>query len=127
MGEQQLATRGIVAVSARRGWELVEPSQDEAREAFDARRVVETGLIRNSAGIKADDVGVRIFLLGDFHVCLAECLGNSLLADTLRDFIARTTLTAMLDLSSHERCSLAPTMCKSSRRWKRVTLRWQKS
>ena len=117
----RLATRGIVTVSARRGWYLVEPSQDEAREAFDARRVVETGLIRNSAGIdksaikklknhlarekaaiKADDVGVRIFLLGDFHVCLAECLGNSLLADTLRDFTARTALTAMLYQSSHD-------------------------
>jgi hypothetical protein len=35
-------------------------------------------------------------------VCLAECLGNSLLADTLRDFTARTTLIAMLYQSSHD-------------------------
>ncbi|MEY4882833.1 MAG: hypothetical protein RIS34_687 [Pseudomonadota bacterium] len=117
----RLSTRGIVTVSARRGWYLVEPSQDEAREAFEARRVVETGLIRSGQGIdkngvkklknhlarekaaiKADDVGVRTFLLGDFHVCLAECLGNSLLADTLRDFTARTALTAMLYQSSHD-------------------------
>ena len=41
-------------------------------------------------------------LLGDFHVCLAECLGNQLLADTLRDFTARTTLIAMLYQSSHD-------------------------
>ncbi|MFM9902264.1 MAG: FCD domain-containing protein, partial [Polaromonas sp.] len=34
--------------------------------------------------------------------CLAECLGNSLLADTLRDFTARTTLIAMLYQSSHD-------------------------
>ncbi|MEP6792301.1 MAG: FCD domain-containing protein, partial [Ramlibacter sp.] len=47
------------------------------------------------AAIKGSDVGARSFLLGDFHVCLAECLGNSLLADTLRDFTARTTLIAM--------------------------------
>jgi DNA-binding GntR family transcriptional regulator len=47
-------------------------------------------------------VGVRSYLLGDFHVCLAECLGNSLLADTLRDFTARTTLIAMLYQSSHD-------------------------
>ena len=40
--------------------------------------------------------------LGDFHVCLAECLGNSLLADTLRDFTARTTLIAMPYQSSHD-------------------------
>ena len=45
--------------------------------------------------VKGTDVGARSFLLGDFHVCLAECLGNNLLAETLRDFTARTTLIAM--------------------------------
>lgn len=111
----RLAARGIVTVSARRGWYLIEPSQDEAREAFEARRVIEVGLIRSAgrvdkaalrklkahlqqekAALRQDDVGTRSYLLGDFHVCLAECLGNSLLADTLRDFTARTTLIAML-------------------------------
>jgi|JI10StandDraft_1071094.scaffolds.fasta_scaffold23129_5 DNA-binding GntR family transcriptional regulator len=110
----RLAARGIVTVSARRGWYVVEPTQDEAREAFEARRVIETGLIRSTppmdrsalkklrnhvarekAAIAGDDVGLRSFLLGDFHVCLAECMGNSLLAETLRDFTARTTLIAM--------------------------------
>lgn len=117
----RLAARGIVTVSSRRGWYLIEPSQDEAREAFEARRVIEMGLIRctngvsksaikllkshlskEKAAIKGNDVGLRSFLLGDFHVCLAECLGNTLLADTLRDFTARTTLIAMLYQSSHD-------------------------
>ena len=116
----RLAARGIVTVSSRRGWYVVEPSQDEAREAFEARLVIETGLIRSMrtvdkaalkrlrahlarerAAVNGGDVGTRSFLLGDFHVCLAECLGNSLLADTLRDFTARTTLIAMLYQSSH--------------------------
>ncbi|RZM00152.1 MAG: GntR family transcriptional regulator, partial [Variovorax sp.] len=113
----RLAARGIVTVSARRGWFVIEPSQDEAREAFEARRVIEVGLIRSAgqaggigagalerlrthlrreqAAIEDTDIGTRSFLLGDFHVCLAECLGNTLLADTLRDFTARTTLIAM--------------------------------
>lgn len=110
----RLAARGIVTVSARRGWYVVEHTPDEAREAFDARRVIETGLIRDmapldkgnlkrlrahiareQAALQAQDVGLRSFLLGDFHVCLAECLGNNLLAETLRDFTARTTLIAM--------------------------------
>jgi len=117
----RLAARGIVTVSARRGWYVIEPSQEEAREAFEARRVIESGLIRSmqqvdkaairrlkahlareQASLKGSDVGARSFLLGDFHVCLAECLGNSLLADTLRDFTARTTLIAMLYQSSHD-------------------------
>ena len=121
----RLAARGIVTVSARRGWYVIEPSQDEAREAFEARRVIELGLIRQvaeggkgvskealkqlkshlnreKAAVKGTDVGARSFLLGDFHVCLAECLGNSLLADALRDFTARTTLIATLYQSSHD-------------------------
>ena len=117
----RLAARGIVTVSSRRGWYVIEPSLSEAREAFEARRVIEMGLIRcttevskaaikklkahiktEQAAVKGDDVGLRSYLLGDFHVCLAECLGNSLLADTLRDFTARTTLIAMLYQSSHD-------------------------
>ena len=117
----RLAARGIVTVSARRGWFVIEPSQEEAREAFEARRVIELGLIRSArpidktalrqlkahlqrekAALKDTDIGTRSFLLGDFHVCLAECLGNTLLADTLRDFTARTTLIAMLYQSSHD-------------------------
>lgn len=117
----QLAARGIVTVSSRRGWYVVEPSLAEAREAFEARQVIEMGLIRcttsvskaalkqlkahlakEKAAVRGDDVGLRSFLLGDFHVCLAECLGNSLLADTLRDFTARTTLIAMRYQSSHD-------------------------
>ena len=117
----RLAARGIVTVSSRRGWYVIEPSLSEAREAFEARRVIEMGLIRcttkvsksaiktlknhlktEQAAVKGDDVGLRSYLLGDFHVCLAECLGNSLLADTLRDFTARTTLISMLYQSSHD-------------------------
>jgi len=117
----QLTARGIVQVSSRRGWFVVQPSKTEAREAFEARKVIETGLIRSAGAmdkttlkrlkqhiqqektaLKQDDVGRRSFLLGDFHVCLAECLGNQLLADTLRDFTARTTLIAMLYQSSHD-------------------------
>ena len=118
----RLAARGIVTVSARRGWYLIAPTQDEVREAFEARRVIELGLIRGQtsrladeaiarlnqhleqerAALRGDDVGSRSFLLGDFHVCLAECLGNGLLADTLRDFTARTTLIAMRYQSSHD-------------------------
>ncbi|MBA4342317.1 MAG: GntR family transcriptional regulator [Methylibium sp.] len=120
----RLAARGIVTVSARRGWYLIAPSQDEAREAFEARRVIELGLLRSEApdkplgkpqlarlkkhlqqekaALRGGDVGTRSFLLGDFHVCLAECLGNGLLADTLRDYTARTTLIAMLYQSSHD-------------------------
>src|SRR5450830_613008 len=98
----RLVTRGIVTVSARRGWFVIEPTPNDAREAFEARRVIELGLLRHArpitktaieqlrdhirreqAAIEGDDIGARSYLLGDFHVALCECLGNTLLSDTL--------------------------------------------
>lgn len=116
----RLVTRGIVTVSARRGWYVIEPTQEDARNAFEARRVLELGLLRHArplsedairmlrqhvdreqASLEGDDIATRSFLLGDFHVCLCESFGNTLLADTLRDLTTRTTLTAMQYQSSH--------------------------
>lgn len=124
----RLAARGMVEVHARRGWFVVEPTPEAAHEAFAARRVIETGLLQSLAGqplpagaidrlkdhvareqaaiarSEADgaDTGERSWLLGDFHVCLADCAGNSLLADILKDLTARTTLIATLYQSTHE-------------------------
>jgi DNA-binding GntR family transcriptional regulator len=117
----RLSARGMVEVNARRGWFVVQPSIEEAREAFGARLALETGLLhglsgplppaairqlkdhvaREQAAIRAADAGERSWLLGDFHVCLAECAGNSLLADILKDLTARTTLIATLYQSTH--------------------------
>ncbi len=117
----QLQARGFVEVRSRKGWYVVEPSFDEARDAFAARRVIETGMLRDAgkplqsalrrlrqhvaeerAAIAAGDAATRTFLLADFHVCLAECCGNRLLADVMRDLTARTTLVALLYQSTHD-------------------------
>lgn len=123
----QLQARGFVEVRSRKGWFVVEPSLDEARDAFAARRVVEAGMLRNAelvreAGqplqsvvrklrqhvaqekeaIRSGDAATRTFLLADFHVCLAECLGHRLLCDVMRDLTARTTLVALLYQSRHD-------------------------
>lgn len=117
----QLQARGFVEVRSRKGWYVVEPSFEEARDAFDARRTIETGMLRDAgqplqsalkrlrahvaeerAAIRAGDSATRTFLLADFHVCLAECLSNRLLADVLRDLTARTTLVALLYQSTHD-------------------------
>lgn len=118
----RLSARGMVEVSARRGWTVVQPSEEEARDAFGARVVIETGLVQSLEGplpaaqvrrlkrhvaqersaIREGDAGRRSYLLGEFHVCLAECIGNALLADILRDLTARTTLIASLYQSTHD-------------------------
>ena len=118
----QLQARGFVEVRSRKGWYVVEPSIDQARDAFAARRAVEGGMLRQTEGrplqavirrlhqhiedeeraLDGSDAATRAFLLADFHVCLAECLGHRLLADMLRDLTARTTIVATLYQSSHE-------------------------
>ena len=117
----RLSARGMVEVNARRGWFVVQPSLDEAREAFGARLALETGMLHGLVGplppaslqrlkshvadeqaaIAGADAGERSWLLGDFHVCLAECAGKALLADILKDLTARTTLIATLYQSTH--------------------------
>jgi DNA-binding GntR family transcriptional regulator len=119
----RLSARGMVEVNARRGWFVVQPSRDEAREAFAARAAIESGLVltmpggriskpalrrlkqhvaAEQAAIRSGDASERSFLLGDFHVCLAECAGNPLLAEIMKDLTARTTLIASLYQSNHE-------------------------
>ena len=118
----QLQARGFVEVRSRKGWYVVEPSLDQARDAFAARRAVEGGMLRQTEGrplqavirklrqhikdeeraLDGSDAATRAFLLADFHVCLAQCLGHRLLADMLRDLTARTTIVATLYQSSHD-------------------------
>ena len=117
----QLQARGFVEVRTRKGWYVVEPSFEQARDAFAARRVIEAGMLREAGkplqsvirrlrqhvaeereAIAAGDAATRTFLLADFHVCLAECLGNRLLTDVMRDLTARTTLVASLYQSTHD-------------------------
>lgn len=118
----RLSARGMVEVSSRRGWFVVEPSREDAVEAFDARVAIETGMLNSlaaplpkarlarlkahykaeQAAIRKGEPGRRSFLLGDFHVCLAECVSGPLLADILRDLTARTTLVATLFQSTHD-------------------------
>ncbi|NRF71593.1 GntR family transcriptional regulator [Aquincola sp. S2] len=118
----RLSARGMVQVSPRRGWYVIEPSAAEAKSAFDARVAIETGLVHTlaaplppaalkrlkrhvadeKAAIRSGDAARRSYLLGEFHVCLADCAGNPLLADILKDLTARTTLIAALYQSTHD-------------------------
>ena len=118
----RLSARGMVEVSSRRGWFVVQPSRAEATDAFSARVAIETGMLvalarplvkaklarlkahykAERAAVREGDAGRRSYLLGDFHVCLADCVSGPLLADILRDLTARTTLVATLFQSTHD-------------------------
>ncbi|WP_179611102.1 GntR family transcriptional regulator [Rhizobium leguminosarum] len=111
----RLETRGIVHVSARRGWFVVEPSAEEAIAVYEARRVVEAGLLRSmrmltdegcktldahlneeKSAMAAGDRQRLTYLMGDFHIRIAELSGNAIIIDILRDLTARTILISML-------------------------------
>ena len=117
----QLQARGFVEVRSRMGWYVVEPSFDEARETYAARRVIEPGMLRDAGrplqtalrrlrqhvaderkAIATGDPANRSVLLAEFHVCLAECLGNRFLTSMMVDLSARTTLISALYQSSTE-------------------------
>lgn len=123
----QLQTRGFVEVRPRRGWYVVEPSFDEARDAFAARRIVEAGILSGwgepgeegrplqsvvrtlrahlaleQQALDGADTARRTFLLADFHVCLAEAMGHRALSGILRDLTAHTSLVATLFQSDHD-------------------------
>lgn len=111
----RLEQRGIVKVSARRGWFVVEPSAEEAIGVYAARRVIEAGLLRGmdaltdsgreklhahlleeKAAIAAGDRQRLTCLMGDFHIRIAELSGNAILVEILRDLTARTILISLL-------------------------------
>lgn len=117
----KLQARGFVEVRPRTGWYVVEPSFDEARETYAARRVIEPGMLRDAGpplqsvikrlrqhvsderrAIETQDPGTRSVLLADFHVCLAECLGNRFLTKVMIELSARTTLVSALYQSTSE-------------------------
>ena len=117
----ELQTRGFVEVRPRLGWFVVEPSFEEARETYAARRVIEPGMLRDAGkplqsvilslrkhvaeekkAIESGNSATRSVLLADFHVCLAEHLGNRFLTAMMHDLSARTTLVSALYQSTNE-------------------------
>jgi DNA-binding GntR family transcriptional regulator len=103
---------GLVTILPNRGAIVAEPSIDEARDVFFARRVVEAGLIdrlcanplptsverlrahvveERVARLRGDNAAI-VRLGGSFHLLLAEVAGSRYLHDMLRDLVSRTAL-----------------------------------
>jgi DNA-binding GntR family transcriptional regulator len=118
----RLASEGFVAVRPRKGWFVIEPSELEVQQAFAARRLIEGTLMREFIGVatKAQlkalrahlqdqheavehgDAPERTHLLGDFHVQIADALGNPHLVRVVADLVTRTNLMSMLYQSNQE-------------------------
>ena len=117
----QLSQRRLVTLEPARGAFVASPSAEEARQVFAVRRMLEVELTRafvaaatpahidalrdhvarEQAAVQRQDVEGRTELLGDFHVLMAELLGNHVLADVLQDLLARCAIATPMYQSSH--------------------------
>ena len=106
----------IVTLIANRGAFVSSPTVDEAREVFEARRLIEPDLVRRvaasataadvrrlrehvkleSAARRDNDKRAIIRLSGDFHQIIADMAGNSFLARTMRELESLTCLVIIL-------------------------------
>ncbi|MEZ5707127.1 MAG: GntR family transcriptional regulator [Burkholderiaceae bacterium] len=117
----QLAQNRLIRLEPARGAFVAAPSVDEAKQVFAVRRMLESEMTRafvrqvTPAKIKAlrehvaqekqavakQDVPGRTELLGDFHVRMAELMGNEVLAEMLRELISRCALITLMYQSAH--------------------------
>jgi len=112
----RLAHEQIVELFPQRGAFVAKPSTEQARDIFEARRLIEPAVLRRLVDtlnperiqrlrqhveLEADarrrgDKRAVIRLSGEFHTLLAELAGNSALARTMRELCMLTCLTIFL-------------------------------
>ena len=118
----QLSQNRLIRLEPARGAFVAAPSVEEARQVFAVRRMLEAEMTRNfmqgvtpekiaslqahiaqeRQAVEQEDVPGRTELLGDFHVRMAELMGNTVLAQILGELISRCALITLMYQSRHE-------------------------
>lgn len=127
----RLANELVVTLTPNRGASIAQPTVTEAREVFEARRMIEPRLVELFiAAASADDIANlrtciaqeeearlggdmrrAIRLAGDFHLHIAQAAGHDTLGRILRELVSRTSLILMTYSSSHSREREEATAC----------------
>ena len=112
----QLSQNRLIRLEPARGAFVAAPAVDEARQVFAVRRMLEAEMTREfvrsvtpakikalrehvaleKAALEGQDVSDRTELLGDFHVRMAELMGNKVLAQILGELISRCALITLM-------------------------------
>lgn len=118
----QLAQNRLIRLEPARGAFVAAPSASEARQVFAVRRMLEAEMTRafvrevtpakiralrehvakEKAAVDSEDAAGRTELLGDFHVRMAELMGNEVLAQMLGELISRCSLITLMYQSASE-------------------------
>jgi DNA-binding GntR family transcriptional regulator len=111
----RLANEQVVTLTPNRGATVSQPTEREAREVFEARRLIEPRLVElfvnsatpqavaqlralieaEEAARAAGDLRRAVRLSGDFHLAIAEGVGHETLGRVLRELVSRTSLVLM--------------------------------
>jgi DNA-binding GntR family transcriptional regulator len=106
----RLANEQIVVLTPNRGASVAQPTEKEAHEVFQVRRMIEPALVRcfiesaSTADIAtlteesaraSGDMRRAIRLAGDFHLHIANAAGHQTLGRILRELVSRTSLILM--------------------------------
>jgi len=125
----QLSQNRLIRLEPARGAFVAAPSVQEARQVFAVRRMLEAEMTRSfmrdvtpqkiaslkehiaqeRAAVAQEDVPERTELLGDFHVRMAQLMGNQVLAQILGELISRCALITLMYQSRSSRRSLRAT------------------
>ncbi|CAE6931767.1 COG1802 Transcriptional regulators [Vibrio sp. B1FLJ16] len=113
---QRLALQHIVTIEPNRGALVSQPSEEEAREVFAARRVIERGIVESISpqtieerwseieahmlaeqeAIKTNDRRAIVSALTKFHRMLADMCGNRILIEMFDNLMVRSSLIVAL-------------------------------
>jgi DNA-binding GntR family transcriptional regulator len=112
----QLAQNRLIRLEPARGAFVAAPTVEEAQQVFAVRRMLESEMTRafvrevtpariralrehiaqEKSAVDRGDTAHRVELLGDFHVRMAELMGNEVLAQILRDLVSRSSLISLM-------------------------------
>jgi DNA-binding GntR family transcriptional regulator len=112
----QLSQNRLIRLEPARGAFVAAPSVTEARQVFAVRRMLEAEMTRafvrevtpskikalrehvarEKSAVDQGDASGRTELLGDFHVRMAELMGNEVLAQMLGELISRCALITLM-------------------------------
>ncbi|QHI97809.1 FCD domain-containing protein [Xylophilus rhododendri] len=136
---QRLGTNRLIELVPNRGAFVATPSLAQARDIYEARRILESGIVSHlaptldaaacallrqhlqeeSRALEAGDRGESVRLSAHFHMLLAEATGNHFVVQQMQELVSRTSMLVAVHESGNamqcacaEHCDIFDTLLK---------------